>query len=247
MTTPTLQVTGLSAGYGKLTVLRDANVTVEPGSVVALLGPNGAGKSTLLAAIGGVLTPTSGSVRLGETDITAHRPATRAAAGICLIPEGRGIFPGLSVRENLLLAVDGSLSDQYALALDTFPEIGRRMDAKAGSLSGGQQQMVALARAFLPRSSVIILDEVSMGLAPLVIDQIFDALDVLRESGKSILLVEQYVGRALGSADVVHLIDRGRVSGPIDPSSLNEDELMSRYLGIEIATELKESTAEENV
>jgi branched-chain amino acid transport system ATP-binding protein len=94
---------------------------------------------------------------------------------------------------------------------------------------------------------VIILDEVSMGLAPLVIDQIFDALDVLRESGKSILLVEQYVGRALGSADVVHLIDRGRVSGPIDPSSLNGDELMSRYLGIEIATELKESTAEENV
>ena len=92
MTTPTLQVTGLSAGYGKLTVLRDANVTVEPGSVVALLGPNGAGKSTLLAAIGGLLTPTSGSVRLGETDITKHRPATRAAAGICLIPEGRESF-----------------------------------------------------------------------------------------------------------------------------------------------------------
>lgn len=247
MTTPTLQVTGLSAGYGKLTVLRDANVTVEPGSVVALLGPNGAGKSTLLAAIGGLLTPTAGSVRFGEADITAYRPAARAAAGLCLIPEGRGIFPGLSVRENLLLAVDGSLGDQYALALETFPEIGRRMDATAGSLSGGQQQMVALARAFLPRSSVIVLDEVSMGLAPLVIDQIFDALGVLRESGKSILLVEQYVGRALGSADVVHLIDRGQVSGPIDPSSLDEDELMSRYLGIDIATELEESTAEENV
>ena len=107
--------------------------------------------------------------------------------------------------------------------------------------------MVALARAFLPRSSVIVLDEVSMGLAPLVIDQIFDALGVLRESGKSILLVEQYVGRALGSADVVHLIDRGQVSGPIDPSSLDEDELMSRYLGIDIGTDLEESTAEENV
>lgn len=236
MTTQTLEVTGLSAGYGELTVLRDANVTVEPGSVVALLGPNGAGKSTLLAAIGGLLTPTSGSVRLGGTDITAHGPTKRAAAGICLIPEGRGVFPGLSVRENLLLAVHGPLRDQYALAFDTFPEIGKRMDAKAGSLSGGQQQMVALARAFLPGSSVIVLDEVSMGLAPLVIDQIFDALGVLRESGKSVLLVEQYVGRALGSADVVHLIDRGQVSGPIDPASLDEDELMSRYLGIDIGT-----------
>ncbi|MDV2476712.1 ABC transporter ATP-binding protein [Rhodococcus zopfii] len=235
MTTQTLEVVGLTAGYGTLTVLRDANVTVEPGSVVALLGPNGAGKTTLLRAIGGLLTPTSGSVRLGGTDITGRGPTKRAAAGICLIPEGRGVFPGLTVRENLLLAVDGPLRDRYALAFETFPEIGKRLDAKAGSLSGGQQQMVALARAFLPDSSIVVLDEVSMGLAPLVIDQIFDALEVLRESGKSVLLVEQYVGRALGCADVVHLIDRGRVSGPIDPSALGEDELMSRYLGLDIA------------
>ncbi|MBC2637692.1 ABC transporter ATP-binding protein [Rhodococcus wratislaviensis] len=228
-----MEVVGLSAAYGTLTVLRDVNLTVRPGSVTALLGPNGAGKTTLLRAIGGLIRPTAGSVRLGETDITSHRPAKRAEAGICLIPEGRGVFPGLSVRENLMLAVDGPLRDRYDLAMATFPEIGRRLDATAGTLSGGQQQMVALARAFLPSSSFIALDEVSMGLAPLVIDQIFDALSVLEQAGKSVLLVEQYVGRALAGATTVHLIDRGRVSAPLDPATLDEHALASRYLGIE--------------
>lgn len=235
MTTSALEVRGLTAGYGRLTVLRDVSLTVEPGSVVALLGPNGAGKTTLLKTIGGLLTPTAGSIRLGGVDITDQGATKRAAAGICLIPEGRGVFPGLTVRENLLLAVDGPLRDHYDLAFEVFPEIGRRMNAKAGSLSGGQQQMVALARAFVPRSSTVVLDEVSMGLAPLIIDQIFDALAVLRESGKSVLLVEQYVGRALDGADVVHLIDRGRMSEPLDPSALDEDDLTSRYLGIDVA------------
>ncbi|WP_312026498.1 ABC transporter ATP-binding protein [Rhodococcus aetherivorans] len=236
MTTSALEISALTAGYGRTTVLREVNLTVAPGSVVALLGPNGAGKTTLLKTIGGLLTPMSGSIRLGGVDITGQGATKRAAAGICLIPEGRGVFPGLTVRENLLLAVDGPLSDHYDLALEVFPEIGRRLNAKAGSLSGGQQQMVALARAFVPRSSIVVLDEVSMGLAPLVVDQIFAALAVLRKAGKSVLLVEQYVGRALAGADVVHLLDRGRLSEALEPSALDEDELTSRYLGIDVAT-----------
>ncbi|MBC2589688.1 ABC transporter ATP-binding protein [Rhodococcus aetherivorans] len=231
-----MEISALTAGYGRTTVLREVNLTVAPGSVVALLGPNGAGKTTLLKTIGGLLTPMSGSIRLGGVDITGQGATKRAAAGICLIPEGRGVFPGLTVRENLLLAVDGPLSDHYDLALEVFPEIGRRLNAKAGSLSGGQQQMVALARAFVPRSSIVVLDEVSMGLAPLVVDQIFAALAVLRKAGKSVLLVEQYVGRALAGADVVHLLDRGRLSEALEPSALDEDELTSRYLGIDVAT-----------
>ncbi|MGX7724980.1 ABC transporter ATP-binding protein [Rhodococcus sp. 5G237] len=236
MTTSTLEISALTAGYGRTTVLREVNLTVAPGSVVALLGPNGAGKTTLLKTIGGLLAPMSGSIRLGGLDITGQGATKRAAAGICLIPEGRGVFPGLTVRENLLLAVDGPLSDHYDLALEVFPEIGRRLNAKAGSLSGGQQQMVALARAFVPRSSIVVLDEVSMGLAPLVVDQIFAALAVLRKAGKSVLLVEQYVGRALAGADVVHLLDRGRLSEALEPSALDEDELTSRYLRIDVAT-----------
>ncbi|WP_239010542.1 MULTISPECIES: ABC transporter ATP-binding protein [Rhodococcus] len=236
MTTSALETSALTAGYGRTTVLREVNLTVAPGSVVALLGPNGAGKTTLLKTIGGLLAPMSGSIRLDGVDITGQGATKRAAAGICVIPEGRGVFPGLTVRENLLLAVDGPLSDHYDLALEVFPEIGRRLNAKAGSLSGGQQQMVALARAFVPRSSIVVLDEVSMGLAPLVVDQIFAALAVLRKAGKSVLLVEQYVGRALAGADVVHLLDRGRLSEALEPSALDEDELTSRYLGIDVAT-----------
>ncbi|QRI78810.1 ABC transporter ATP-binding protein [Rhodococcus sp. PSBB066] len=231
-----METSALTAGYGRTTVLREVNLTVAPGSVVALLGPNGAGKTTLLKTIGGLLAPMSGSIRLDGVDITGQGATKRAAAGICVIPEGRGVFPGLTVRENLLLAVDGPLSDHYDLALEVFPEIGRRLNAKAGSLSGGQQQMVALARAFVPRSSIVVLDEVSMGLAPLVVDQIFAALAVLRKAGKSVLLVEQYVGRALAGADVVHLLDRGRLSEALEPSALDEDELTSRYLGIDVAT-----------
>ncbi|WP_241383954.1 ABC transporter ATP-binding protein [Rhodococcus sp. CH91] len=236
MTTSALEISALTAGYGRTTVLREVNLTVAPGSVVALLGPNGAGKTTLLKTIGGLLAPMSGSIRLGGVDITGQGATKRATAGICLIPEGRGVFPGLTVRENLLLAVDGPLSDHYDLAFEVFPEIARRMNAKAGSLSGGQQQMVALARAFVPRRSIVVLDEVSMGLAPLVVDQIFAALAVLRKAGKSVLLVEQYVGRALAGADVVHLLDRGRLSEALEPSALDEDELTSRYLGIDVAT-----------
>jgi len=205
---------------------------VPAGTVAALLGPNGAGKTTLLRAAAGLLRPSAGTVLVGGADVTRLRPHRRARAGLCLIPEGRGIFPALSVRENLLLQIPKwNRSARLDDALELFPVLGQRLGETAGRLSGGQQQMLALSRCVLAQPSLILLDEVSMGLAPIVIEQIFASLQQLAERGIALLIVEQYVNRALAMADSVHLLNRGRLTYSGPPSGLDEDAVVSGYLG----------------
>jgi branched-chain amino acid transport system ATP-binding protein len=229
---PVLELGGITAGYGRTTVLRDVDVSVPAGAVVALLGPNGAGKTTLLRVAAGLLAPSAGRILVGGEDAAGRRPFQRLRQGLCLVPEGRGIFPNLTVRENLQMQVPPwRRGHGYEPALAAFPVLGERLNQAAGTMSGGQQQMLALSRCFLADPKVVLLDEVSMGLAPRIIDEIFAALLTLARSGVSLLLVEQYVSRALHVADQVYLLGRGSVTFSGSPSELDEDELMRRYVG----------------
>ncbi|HVU72962.1 MAG TPA: ABC transporter ATP-binding protein [Mycobacteriales bacterium] len=235
--TPVLELRGVTAGYGRATVLRDVSFSVAPGSVTALLGPNGSGKTTTLRTVSGIVKPSAGSVLLGGADVTRKAPHRRAEKGLCLIPEGRGIFRSLTVRDNLRMQVPpwrrGAAVDA---AITAFPVLGQRLDQVAGSLSGGQQQMLALGRAYLADPTVVLLDEVSMGLAPRVVDEIFGSLRALAATGVALVVVEQYVTRALELADQVVLLDRGTVGFCGSPATLDEAELMKSYLGVDVAS-----------
>ncbi len=227
MTTAALRVKALTAGYGRTTVLRDIDLVVDPGSVVALMGPNGAGKTTLLRAAAGLLHASRGQIFLDDADVTRRAPYRRARAGLCLIPEGRGVFPNLTVRENLLLQVPPWAQDRsIEPALEAFPVLRERLSQRAESMSGGQ--------CFLAHPRLILVDEVSMGLAPRVVDEIFVALRALADGGAALLLVEQYVSRALAMADHVYLLNRGEISFSGNPGGLDEDEIMRRYVGVAV-------------
>jgi len=225
------ELRNVTAGYGITTVLRDVSLVVPAGSVVALLGANGAGKTTLLRAASGLI-PARGRITLDGKDLGGHSPHDFARAGICHVPEGRGIFRSLTVRDNIVLqAGAGSVTDAIARATSVFPILGQRLGQIAGTLSGGQQQMLALARAYVTTPRVVLLDEVSMGLAPVVVDEIFDFLGRLAAEGTSLLIVEQYVTRALQLSDYVFLLNRGQVSFAGEPGELDVDELFTRYMG----------------
>ncbi|CUU56201.1 branched-chain amino acid transport system ATP-binding protein [Parafrankia irregularis] len=229
---PALTVRGLTAGYGGVTVLRGVDLVVRRGEVVALVGANGAGKTTLLRAISGTVPATGGTIHLGEDDVTRLSPAERARRGLCLIPEGRGIFRALTVEENLRLSTPPWIRPACPdAAYEAFPLLADRRRQVAGTMSGGQQQMLALSRAILSQASVVLLDEVSMGLAPLIVDVIFAALAALAAEGRSLLIVEQYVQRALAMADSVHLMRKGTVTHAGHPSTLDETRLVAEYLG----------------
>ena len=233
--TAVLDIRGLSARYGSSTVLREVDLEVKPGEVVALLGPNGAGKTTLMRAAAGLVPASKGTVSLSGVDVTSRKAHQRAAAGLCLVPEGRGVFPSLTVRENLRLqGSPGQRKETLGRIVEAFPVLGERLGVAAGSLSGGQQQMIALGRCLVTNPSVVLLDEVSMGLAPLIIDQIFEALDRLARTGVALLLVEQYVSRALAMADSVYVLTRGKVSWHGAPSDISEEEIMRRYLAVDL-------------
>jgi branched-chain amino acid transport system ATP-binding protein len=230
-----LTLSAVTAGYERTVVLRDVDLIVRPGTVTALLGPNGAGKTTLLRVGSGLLSPTAGQVMLEGEDVTHQRPFQRTRKGLCHVPEGRGIFPNLSVRENLVLQIPpGKKDGSFEPALEAFPILKERLNQTAGSMSGGQQQMLSLSRCFLAQPQVVLLDEVSMGLAPRVIDEIFEALIKLRSAGVALLLVEQYVTRALSVADHIYLLGRGEITFSGKPTEINEDELMQRYVGGEL-------------
>jgi branched-chain amino acid transport system ATP-binding protein len=241
MTTPVrnpdvLELRNVSASYGRTAALWDVSLGVPKGSIAALLGPNGAGKSTLLKVAAGVLKPSEGRVLIDGDNVTTASPNARARKGLCLIPEGHGVYPRLTVRENLLLLTPPWLKGESTdKALDAFPALRSRLGDRAGTLSGGQQQMVALARCHLANPSIVLLDEVSMGLAPLVVDEIFDSLKALAASGVTLLIVEQFVTRALEMADTVHLLNRGRISFSGPPSELDEAAVLEGYLGSDIA------------
>jgi branched-chain amino acid transport system ATP-binding protein len=225
------QLDNITAGYAETTVLRDVSLTVPDSSVVALLGANGAGKTTLLRVASGLLRPTAGTMTLDGDDVTGSQPHQLVARGICHVPEGRGIFPSLTVRENLTLqAGQGGVSK----AMDAFPRLDERMNQIANTLSGGEQQMLALARAYLADPKVLLLDEVSTGLAPKVVDEIFTFLQRLIAEGASLLLVEQYVTRALALADYVYFLNRGQITYRAEPSELEDEDVFTRYLGSEV-------------
>jgi len=229
-----LDLEGVSAGYGTTPVLRDVYLTVPDSSVVALIGANGAGKSTLLRVASGALRPWSGRILLDEADLTARPPHRFATAGVCHVPEGHGVFPPLSVRDNLLLfSRKGEERAALERALDAFPDLGARLNQPAGTMSGGQQQMLALARAYVSGSRVILLDEVSMGLAPIIVDEIFAFLDRIRAEGVSLLVVEQYVNKVLAIADYVYILGRGEVIFAGDTAELAGQDVFGHYLGIE--------------
>jgi branched-chain amino acid transport system ATP-binding protein len=222
----------ITAGYGATTVLRDVTLTVPAGAVVALLGPNGAGKTTLLRVASGLLRPSSGRMLLDGTPLTGRGVDRLSRAGVCHVPEGRGVFPSLTVRENLRLqAPPGRETEALERAGEIFPVLRSRLDQVAGTMSGGEQQMLALARTYVCGPRVVLLDEVSMGLAPRIVDQIFEFLGRLRDEGISMVLVEQYVTRALALADYVYLLQRGGVAFAGEPAELDGDELFRRYLG----------------
>ena len=229
-----LELESVTAGYGQATVLRDVSLRARRGEIVALLGPNGAGKTTLLRVASGLIRATSGRVLLGGNDVTSEAPYKRTRRGLCLIPEGRGIFRSLSVGENLRMQLPAA-DDRKVGALDdvlaVFPMLRDRRREVAGRLSGGQQQILALARAYVSHPEVILLDEVSMGLAPMVVDEIFQALSNLAQTGVGMVVVEQYVSRAMSMADSVILLNKGQVTYVGPPSGLDDEAMLRGYLG----------------
>jgi len=228
-----LELRDVSAGYGDTLVLRGVDLVVPTGVVVALLGPNGAGKTTLLRAASGLLRPRAGHLVLDGTDVTNWRSDDLARAGVCHIPEGRGIFRSLTVRQNIVLqARPGTEGDAIDRAVDAFPVLGRRLGQRAGSMSGGEQQMLALARAYVSAPRLVLLDEVSMGLAPKLVDEVFAFLGRIATEGCGLLLVEQYVTRALALADHVYLLNRGQVAFAGEPAELDHDDLLEHYMGV---------------
>jgi branched-chain amino acid transport system ATP-binding protein len=216
-----LEVEGVSTGYGRLPVLFDVSLIVGAGEMVALLGPNGAGKSTLLKTILGMLPVRTGSLTFEGRRLTAAPVEERFAAGISLCPEGRRIFRNLTVKENLLA---GSCSvsrqdaaEQLEVCYDLFPILGQRQQQRAGSLSGGEQQMAAVARALMSRPRLLLVDELSMGLAPIVVSQLLESLRALCDRGLGLIVVEQHAARMIGFADRGVLLEKGQIvfTGPL--------------------------------
>jgi branched-chain amino acid transport system ATP-binding protein len=213
-------------------VLRDVDLVVPDGSVVALLGPNGAGKTTLLRVASGLLRPAAGQLLFDGVDVTGEPAYHLAERGICHVPEGRGVFPALTVADNLRMQAPAAVDRRAtALAASVFPRLGERAGQLAGTLSGGEQQMLALAHAYLAEPKVVLLDEVSLGLAPIVVEEIFGHLDQLAQSGTSLLLVEQYVTRALALADYVYILNRGQIRFAGEPAEVGDETILESYLG----------------
>jgi branched-chain amino acid transport system ATP-binding protein len=229
---PALELRGVTAGYGDTDVLRDIDLVAEQGTVTALLGPNGAGKSTLLKTVSGLIHPRKGQVVVDGADITALSPGKRVGHGMCHIPEGRGVFRSLTVRENLQLqAFPKQAAEAIERATTAFPILGERLDQRCGTLSGGQQQMVAMARAYVQHPKLILVDEASLGLAPIIVDEIFEFLTNITHQGASLLIVDQFVARALTMATHAYILNRGRIVFTGPPKDLLDGDVFKQYLG----------------
>lgn len=234
MTEPLLELRDVHAAYGRIEVLRGVDLAVPEGTVVALLGPNGAGKSTTLKVLSGQMAPTSGHVHLRGHHVNGASPTELARAGMCTIPEGRGIFPNLSVRENLGMFryLGVSMAEIEERAYTRFPRLSERRQQTAGKLSGGEQQMLAMARALSTDPSLLILDELSMGLAPLIVEELYEAVASIAAEGIAVLVVEQFARTALAVAEYGAVMMHGRVVAVGQPDDLG-DALSAAYLGEE--------------
>jgi branched-chain amino acid transport system ATP-binding protein len=229
-----LSVRNLYVAYGVVPAVVDLDLEVGQGQAVALLGANGAGKSTTARAISGLVRPRKGQVTFDGVDTTRQSPEALRRHGICYLPEGRGIFAGLTVQENLRMAASSlpraARGARISHAEDKFPILGQRRHQRAGSLSGGEQQMLSLARVTVHPPKLIIADEPSLGLAPKLVDAVFETLETFRRDGISILLIEQFIHRSLSFADFCVLLHRGRLGWSGRPAEAHA-EVLSRYLG----------------
>jgi len=222
MSVPILEAIDVHAAYGRIEVLRGVDLRVPRGAVVALLGPNGAGKSTFLKVVSGQMQPTSGDIHMAGVGVRNAKPEELARVGLCTIPEGRGVFPNLTVEENLRLmsytgVPVGSILDT---AYTYFPRLHERRNQLAGTMSGGEQQMLAMARALTSDPALLLLDELSMGLAPLIVDDLYQSVARIAASGVSILVVEQFARTALKVADYGAVMAGGRIVASGEPDEI---------------------------
>jgi branched-chain amino acid transport system ATP-binding protein len=224
MSVPILEVVDLHAAYGRIEVLRGVDLTVPKGAVMALLGPNGAGKSTLVKVISGQKKPTSGDIHLAGVHVRSGGPDELARLGLCTIPEGRSVFPNLTVEENLLLMSYAGVPAEAVLetAFAYFPRLKERRKQYAGTMSGGEQQMVAMSRALASDPALLLLDELSMGLAPLIVDELYETVGRITETGVSILCIEQFARTALKISDYAAVMSGGRVVATGEPAEILE-------------------------
>jgi branched-chain amino acid transport system ATP-binding protein len=232
-----LEVIDLHVAYGRVEAVRGVSLRVGEGKIVTLIGPNGAGKSTILSALCGLKRPDRGTVRLHGTDITGWPSHRLVAEGLVLVPEGRAILGRMTVRENLVLAGERKWETRELAAaigeqVEQFPILGERMGQLAGALSGGQQQMLAFARALLSRPRILLLDEPSMGLSPILVDQVFETIRRIHERGTTILLVEQNARLSLAVADDAYVLERGALVLEGKGAELADDaRIRAAYLG----------------
>jgi len=225
-----LNVTDLKASYGAIEALKGVNLIVAKGSFVAVVGRNGAGKSTLLNTICGIIKAKSGSVKFHETDITDYSVQKRVRSGIALVPEGRKVIATLSVRENLILSRASKIKSEQDLetwTYELFPRLKERRTQYAGSLSGGEQQMLAIGRAIMTNPQLVVLDEPSMGLAPFIVDKVFESLITINNSGISLLLVEQDASLAAAVSDYMYVVQQGHVVAEGQPADLAQNDFVA--------------------
>ena len=229
---PLVELRGVHAGYDGIDVLHGVDLVVGAGEVVAILGPNGAGKSTTLKVLAGLLPASAGDIIIAGRRVNGARADDLARRGLCLIPEGRGIFPNLTVRENLWMMThrgqDRAQIEERSLA--RFPQLAQRIDQTSGTLSGGQQQMLAMARGLATDPALLVLDELSMGLAPIIVDELYDTVAQVAAEGTSVLLVEQFARIVIDVADVAVVLVQGHVVDAGRPHDI-EDRLSQAYLG----------------
>lgn len=236
-----LKITNLYAGYGKVEVLHGISLDVAKGRVVTLIGSNGAGKTTTMRAISGMIAPRDGTILLGDKDITGRESYHIAKLGLAHSPEGRRVFATMTVNDNLLLGAfprftgarpKGDVASDLEKAMELFPRLKERRLQLAGTLSGGEQQMLAMARAVMLNPEVVLLDEPSMGLAPILVEEVFNIIGRLKKEGVTMLLVEQFAAAALAVADYGYVLENGRISvhGPADKLR-NDPAVKAAYLG----------------
>ena len=233
-----LNIDNLHVSYGKIKAIKGISLQVSQGEIVALVGANGAGKTTLLKTISGILTPAEGSVSFEGKDLTKVKPFQRVVEGICQAPEGRGIFPGMTVQENLEIgkysrsAAKDEMSDDLEMVYGLFPRLKERQKQAGGTLSGGEQQMLSISRALMSRPRLLLLDEPSMGLAPMFIAQIFSIIQKIKTQGMTILLVEQNASKALNIADRAYVLETGLITKQgTGQDMLNDPAVRAAYLG----------------
>jgi branched-chain amino acid transport system ATP-binding protein len=230
-----LEIDGVDAGYGDFQALFEISLAVEEGETVAVIGANGAGKSTLLRTVAGLLPVRRGDIRFAGRSIAGVSAHERVGLGLALVPEGRRIFPSLSVEENLRIGAFRRRAGPWTAerVIDTFPLLGRLLQRSAARLSGGEQQALAIGRGLMSNPRLLLLDEVSLGLAPVVVKQLYDALPAIRTAGTTLLMVEQDINQALAAADHVSCLLEGRVSLSGRPAALSRDAITAAYFGLE--------------